>query len=59
MIINGIETLPGETNRIEVNVARLPSHSTIDGFITISRAKAPGPVLLLMGGMHGDEINGV
>ena len=59
MIINGIETLPGETNKIEVNVARLPSHSTIDVFITVSRAKAPGPVLLLMGGMHGDEINGV
>lgn len=59
MIINNIETLPGETNRITVNVARLPSHSPIDISITISRAKKDGPVLLLMGGLHGDEINGI
>ncbi|GAB5525637.1 MAG: succinylglutamate desuccinylase/aspartoacylase family protein [Roseivirga sp.] len=59
MIINNTETLPGETNRITANVARLPSHSPIDISITVSRAKAPGPVLLLMGGLHGDEINGV
>jgi len=59
MIINGIETLPGETNKINVNVARLPSHSSIDVFLTVSKAKEPGPVLLLMGGLHGDEINGI
>lgn len=59
MIINNVETLPGQTNRITVNVARLPSHSPIDISITVSRAKKDGPVLLLMGGLHGDEINGV
>ncbi|GAB5522827.1 MAG: succinylglutamate desuccinylase/aspartoacylase family protein [Roseivirga sp.] len=59
MIINNVETLPGQTNRITVNVARLPSHSPIDISITVSRAKKEGPVLLLMGGLHGDEINGV
>lgn len=59
MIINNVETLPGETNRITVNVARLPSHSPIDISITISRAKTDGPVLLLSGGLHGDEINGI
>jgi predicted deacylase len=59
MIINNVTTLPGETNRVTVNVARLPSHSSIDISITISRAKEEGPVLLLMGGLHGDEINGI
>ncbi len=59
MIINNVETLPGQTNRITVNVARLPSHSPIDISITVARAKKDGPVLLLMGGLHGDEINGV
>lgn len=59
MIINNIETLPGETNRITVNIAMLPSHSPIDISITISRAKKEGPVLLLSGGLHGDEINGI
>lgn len=59
MIINNVETLPGQTNRITVNVARLPSHSSIDISITVARAKTDGPVLLLMGGLHGDEINGI
>lgn len=59
MIINNTEILPGETKPVTVNVARLPSHSNIDITITVSRAEKPGPVLLLMGGLHGDEINGI
>ena len=59
MIINGVEVLPGKTERIVVNVAKLPSHSSIDISITVSRAKKPGPVILLSGGLHGDEINGI
>lgn len=58
MEINGVTILPGEEKKIDVNIARLPSHSAIDISITVSRAKKPGPVLLLMGGLHGDEING-
>ncbi len=59
MIISGNEILPGETKKFEVNIARLPSHAPIDISITVSRAKEPGPVLLLSGGLHGDEVNGV
>lgn len=59
MIINNIETLPGEQKRIEVNIAMLPSHSPINVSVTVCRSVNPGPVLLLMGGLHGDEINGV
>lgn len=59
MIINGVETLPDQTNHINVNIARLPSHSPIDISVVVSQAEKPGPVLLLMGGLHGDEINGV
>ncbi|MHA7128681.1 succinylglutamate desuccinylase/aspartoacylase family protein [Algoriphagus namhaensis] len=59
MTINGEEVLPGETKRITVNIAKLPSHSSIDVSITVSRALEDGPVLLLSGGLHGDEINGV
>ena len=58
MIINGEKIVKGEERRIEVNVARLPSHSDININIYVSRASEKGPVLLLMGGMHGDEING-
>jgi len=59
MIINGIDIKPGEHKSIEVNIARLPSHSPIDIVINVARSKEEGPVLLLMGGLHGDEINGI
>ena len=59
MIINNIEIAPGETKSVDVNIAKLPSHSPIDISITVSRATEQGPVLLLSGGLHGDEINGI
>lgn len=59
MKIREQEILPGETKKIDINIAKLPSHSTIDISITISRASKDGPVLLLSGGLHGDEINGI
>lgn len=59
MIINDIEIKPGESKSIVVNIARLPSHSSIDIVINVARSMEAGPTLLLMGGLHGDEINGV
>lgn len=58
MILNGTEILPGEEKKINVSVAKLPSRSTLDINIIVSRSLEEGPVLLLMGAMHGDEING-
>lgn len=58
MILNGTEILPGEEKKINVSIARLPSRSSLDINIIVSRSKEEGPVLLLMGAMHGDEING-
>ncbi|MDH5397130.1 MAG: succinylglutamate desuccinylase/aspartoacylase family protein [Cyclobacteriaceae bacterium] len=57
--IDGHAIQPGETARVEVNIARLPSHSNIDITIVVGRAEKPGPVLLLTGGLHGDEVNGI
>ncbi|MEQ9440586.1 MAG: succinylglutamate desuccinylase/aspartoacylase family protein [Cyclobacteriaceae bacterium] len=57
--INGEKIHPGEQKRIIVNIAMLPSHSSIDISVTVSRSREPGPVLLMLGGLHGDEINGV
>lgn len=58
MKLNGIEILPGQTKRIDVNLAKLPSNTSIDVPIIISRSKKPGPTLLLSGALHGDELNG-
>lgn len=57
--IAGQEIKPGESKEINIKIARLPSHTQIDTPIFAHRALEDGPVLALMAGMHGDEINGV
>ena len=57
--IAGHKIEPGEFKEININIARLPSHTQIDTPIYVSRSKEDGPVLALMAGMHGDEINGM
>lgn len=59
MVINGIRIRPGQSLNIAIAIARLPSHTLIDLPIFIKRAKEEGPVVLLSGGVHGDEINGI
>ena len=49
----------GEQKKINLNIARLPTYTTIDLPVHVYRAKEDGPVLLLTGGLHGDEINGI
>jgi hypothetical protein len=49
----------GENVKIDLNVARLPSYTMIDIPVHVYRGKEDGPVLLLMAGMHGDEVNGI
>lgn len=46
-------------HRENIPTARLPSGTVIEIPIFSYQAKKPGPTLLLMAGMHGDEINGV
>ncbi|MBT1703523.1 succinylglutamate desuccinylase/aspartoacylase family protein [Chryseosolibacter indicus] len=59
VIIAGQEILPGEFREININIARLPSHTQIDTPIYVARSKEDGPTLALIAGMHGDEINGM
>ena len=40
-------------------ISRLPSGTVIDVPVHVFRAEAPGPTVLLMAGMHGDEVNGI
>lgn len=59
IFIAGQEILPGESRELNINIARLPSHTIIETPIYVSRAVEDGPVLALTAGMHGDEINGM
>lgn len=59
IVIDGESVRPGETRYLELNVARLPSGTPIDMPVHVIRSKEPGPIVLLSGGMHGDEVNGI
>lgn len=58
-MINGIRIRPGQSINIEIAIARLPSHTLIHLPVFIRSSKEGGPVVLISGGVHGDEINGV
>jgi len=49
----------GKEKQILAVISKLPTRTEIEIPIIVRRSKKPGPTLLLMGGMHGDEINGV
>lgn len=59
VVIAGHKIQPGEFREININIGRLPSHTIIETPVYISRGLEEGPVLALMAGMHGDEINGM
>jgi predicted deacylase len=49
----------GEYKSIKILVGRLPSDTRIYIQAHVYRSMNPGPVVLCLGGVHGDEINGV
>lgn len=49
----------GTRQTINLPVGKLPIGHRLYIKVNIFRALQPGPVLLFMGGLHGDEINGV
>lgn len=49
----------GQNTAIRIPVGQLPSGNSIYIHTHVFRAKAPGPTILLLGGVHGDEINGM
>jgi predicted deacylase len=57
--INGSDIALGENARIDLQIAKLPTHTVIDLPVYIHRAPIDGPVLLITAGLHGDELNGV
>ncbi len=57
--INGTQISPGEDADIKLSIGRIPSGTQINLHVHVYRAKKPGPTLLVMGGVHGDEINGI
>ena len=49
----------GESHTVNLNIASLHTGTPIDIPVIVERGEEEGPCLLLTGGIHGDEINGV
>jgi len=57
--ILGKEIKKGTKTILEVDVAKLHTRNSLRIPVIIERALLDGPILLLIGGVHGDESNGV
>lgn len=59
-LFKAIHDIPiGHSGQIDHRVGSLPSGNIIHTKIHVFKGKKQGPSLLLLAGMHGDEINGV
>src|ERR1035437_7517973 len=57
--INGTDVKPGTSATLNLNLYQLPTKTIIEIPVYVFRSVNPGPVLLILAGMHGDEINGI
>ena len=58
LVINGESIAYGEQVLTKLVVSKLPSGTAIEIPVYVFRSVYDGPVVLLMAGMHGDEVNG-
>ena len=58
-IFLGKEIPAGKRTVLDLKVAKLHTRTTVNVPIIIERSNNPGPVVLLLAGIHGDETNGV
>lgn len=49
---------PGKEGRLNLEVAKLHTSTPIQVPVIVNHAKQSGPVVLLLAGSHGDEVNG-
>ncbi len=57
--IQGQTIKAGEHAQVVLNIYKLPTHTLIEIPVFVFNGKEPGPTILFLAGMHGDEINGI
>lgn len=57
--INNTDIGPGQNQSVKMFIGRLPSGNKIYINANVYRSKKPGPTVLLLAGMHGDEFDGI
>ncbi|MCE8002731.1 succinylglutamate desuccinylase/aspartoacylase family protein [Billgrantia ethanolica] len=55
----GVTIKPGSRLQVDVPVARLYTHAPLHIPVEVVHGRRQGPVMLVCGGIHGDEINSV
>ncbi len=59
IVILGQQINPGQKRILFLDIARLHTHTKIEIPVIVERGKEDGPALLLIAGIHGNELNGV
>ena len=59
LVIHDHPVDPGGQAVIRIPVGRLPSGNQVQIRVHVFRSDQPGPVVLFLAGVHGDEVNGV
>lgn len=57
--IAGSTIPPGQRQRVEIPVAKLPTETWMSILVEVVHGARPGPCLWLSAAIHGDELNGV
>ncbi len=57
--IHDTTVAPGREALIKLSAGRLPSGNLLQICTHVFHSRRPGPTVLVLGGVHGDEINGV
>ncbi|MEO0340727.1 MAG: succinylglutamate desuccinylase/aspartoacylase family protein [Bacteroidota bacterium] len=59
LTIHNTTVSPGERQLVKIPVGRIPSGNQINIQAHVIRSEVEGPTVLILGGVHGDEINGM
>lgn len=59
LILDDVAVKGGTHQIVRINAGKLPSDNRINVLAHVYNSGIPGPVLLILAGVHGDEINGI
>lgn len=59
LIIDNELIIPGKMQTLRINAGKLPSDNRINVFAHVLHTNIEGPSVLILGGVHGNEINGI
>jgi uncharacterized protein len=59
LILGNTGILPGDSVTVNYMIGHLPSGARMAIHMEVFRSAVPGPHVLIIGGVHGDEINGI